>query len=390
MASYSYGLAKGLREPCSPYREAYYFGAPLNEPSASGWNCLPELVGQTSNFDLSSIPTGREVLVALLKVQNTPEGSLNFKAEWYRNRDNALLFTQPWSYQARAGGWTYFYAYLGYVDWEISENGGYRVEFTVSGALSYFKVIQFTVSGIPEPVEPEPVPTGAMGWISERFVAASGFFYSLYLETLGWWALPDFVSELFYSLAQICADLSWDFYDFSIWVDDIATRIVAILSFDNIYDYFKELFDAAINAWNWVVDAFWNVWDIADTWWSTTSTTVLGWIDAAKDWSKLWIDYLQDQVDELRVMIQDIPGAIPDLSVILEWFTDWTGHIHTYIDTWWTSTMGDVVALINSAFIEREPFWSGWQDWRDKVTEFFTDPEDWLYKAMDRIIERYW
>ncbi|GAI92474.1 unnamed protein product, partial [marine sediment metagenome] len=40
MASYSYGLAKGLREPCSPYREAYYFGAELNKPSADGWNCL--------------------------------------------------------------------------------------------------------------------------------------------------------------------------------------------------------------------------------------------------------------------------------------------------------------------------------------------------------------
>lgn len=27
---------------------------------------------------------------------------------------------------------------------------------------------------------------------------------------------------------------------------------------------------------------------------------------------------------------------------------------------------------------------------RDSITEFFTDPDDWLYKAVDRIIERYW
>ena len=154
MPSYSYGLAKGLREPCSPYREAYYFGAELNEPSADGWNCLPELVGQTQNYDLSTIPEGREVLVALLKVSNTPQGRLDFKAEWYRNRDNKLLFTQDWSYQASAGGWTYFYAYLGRVAWEINENGGYRVEFTITGAASYFKVIQFNISGIREEVEP--------------------------------------------------------------------------------------------------------------------------------------------------------------------------------------------------------------------------------------------
>ena len=81
---------------------------------------------------------------------------------------------------------------------------------------------------------------------------------------------------------------------------------------------------------------------------------------------------------------------IPDITEIQAWFTDWTGNVTSVINTWWTSTMWEVQELINSAFIVRESLWSGWQDLRDKVTEFFTDPEDWLYKSVDRIIERFW
>jgi len=390
MASYSYGLAKGLREPCSPYREAYYFGAPLNEPSADGWNCLPELVSQTTSFNLSTIPKGREVLVALLKVQNTPEGRLYFKAEWYRNRDNKLLFTQPWSYTAREGGWVYFYAYLGYVDWEINENGGHRVEFTVSGELDYFKVIQFTIAGIPEEVEPKPLPTGAMGWISERFADASSFFYFLYLETLDWWALPDFVSNLFYSLSQVCSDLSWDFYDFSLQIQVITDRVLEILSWDTIWSWIKDYIP------NWdKIGSFFDKWipviiGLATDAGSVIRSTIEGWIDALWDKVKLWIDNLQSQADELRVMIQDIPGAVPGLSDIIDWFTNWPGHILSTVNTWWTGALSQVQGLINSAFIEREPFWAGWQDWRDKVTEFFTDHEKWVYDRLDSFFERYW
>ncbi len=390
MASYSYGLAKGLREPCSPYREAYYFGAPLNEPSADGWNCLPELVNQTQNFDLSTIPEGREVVVALLKVSNTPSGQMNFRAQWFRNRDNKLLFDLTWSYSARAGGWTYFYGYLGRVSWEINENGGYRVEFTISGALSYFTVIQFNITGIPEEVDPDPLPTGTMGWISERFAAASGFFYLAYLETLDWVYPFWLISDFFYALAQTCADLSWDFADFSAWVQVITDRITDLLSWDTVWSYILSYVPNLEDIRDWFYDWWNNVNSVLTNWWTSTSTTVLGWIDATKDWARLWIDYLQDQVDELKVMIENIPGAVPGLSVILDWFTDWPGNVRTVIDTWWTSTMGDVQGLIDSNLKTWFPFYDDLVSLWSGIKEFFTDPEDWLYKSFDRIIERYW
>jgi len=77
--------------------------------------------------------------------------------------------------------------------------------------------------------------------------------------------------------------------------------------------------------------------------------------------------------------IKDLLGALIDWDKFIGWIT-----------AWWNDRVLDVQNLINSAFTSREPFWAGWQDWKDRVTEFFTDPEDWLYKAFDRIFERFW
>jgi len=271
---------------------------------------------------------------------------------------------------------------------DLEENTLYhfRIVGWVGGVFSYGADKSFTTTT----VGPPPAPTPFMGWIIEKLNSVSGWFYGVYLIVIDWpWPFW-YAAEAFYWLSTYFNGLAWNFYDFSIWVDDIANKIVTILSFANIYDYFKDFFDAAINAWAWVVDSFWNVWDVVDIWWTSTSTTVLDWIDATKDWARLWIDYLQDQIVALTAQINDLVSLIPDMTEILAWFSNWTGNVVSAIDSWWTGALSQVQSLINSAFIEREPFWAGWQDWRDKVTEFFTDPEDWLYKAADRIIDRFW
>ncbi|GAI36189.1 unnamed protein product, partial [marine sediment metagenome] len=81
---------------------------------------------------------------------------------------------------------------------------------------------------------------------------------------------------------------------------------------------------------------------------------------------------------------------IPDLEDVTSWFTNWWGNTLSNIIAWGALTGTQIGSLVDSAFTLRDDFWAGWQDWRDKVTEFFTDPEDWLYKAADRIIERFW
>ena len=155
-AYYTYGMGKGLSEPCSPYREANVFGAPLNIPNASNWNCVPQIIEPTSSFDLSLITPYHEVVVALLAGHDLPAGaSYSVHQRWYRDRDGQLLFDfaytipDPGDYGYTSWLWYYVYSYIGYVPWEIWENGGYHVVLTLSGGgQSFSQTLNFTVTGI--------------------------------------------------------------------------------------------------------------------------------------------------------------------------------------------------------------------------------------------------
>ncbi len=153
--SYVTGIGKGLREPCSPYREAYVFGAELGAPDANNWNCVPEIVEQTTSFDLSTIEPGHEVVVDLLTLYNLAAGqSYPVYHRWYRDRDERLLFGFPYQipdpgiYGYAAWAWYYVYSYIGYVSWEIYENGNHHVDILL--AQSLLSRIGFTVSGVPQ------------------------------------------------------------------------------------------------------------------------------------------------------------------------------------------------------------------------------------------------
>ena len=229
-----------------------------------------------------------------------------------------------------------------------------------------------------------------MHWIVQRLNYISDFFYDLYLDCyyVGW---PlDVLDTWFYYISDYFSKLAWHFSDFGTWVNDVAAKVLDILNWSTIWSYILSYVPNLTEISDW----FYYWWDyvtqVVDTWWTSTSTTVLAWIDEAKQWTQIWIDYLQSQVYALGVRIDDILALIPDMSEIQAWFTNWTGNVSQVINTWWSGAILEVQGLIDSAFTIRESFWAGWQDWRDQVTEFFTDPEDWLYKSVDRIIERYW
>ena len=229
-----------------------------------------------------------------------------------------------------------------------------------------------------------------MNWIVDRLNGVSGLFYELYYDCyyVGW---PlDVLADWFYYLAGFFSELAWDFSDFGTWVNTVAPKIADMLNWTTVWSNIVSIVPNLEDIRDWFYNITGNILSVVYDWWSITSTAVLGWIDATKDWARLWIDYLQGQVDELRVMIQDLPGAIPDLSFILEWFTDWPGNVRAVIDTWWTSTMGDVQGLIDSSLKTWFPFYDDLVGLWSGIKEFFTDPEDWLYKSFDRIIERYW
>jgi len=142
-------MGKGLEEPCWPWRECMVFGADLGTPNASDWNCIPEIIGRTNSFDLSTITPNHDVAIALIVFYNvTEELPVTFK--WYRNRDNKLIY-QSWYTTPEPCEECYVYGYIGYAPEEIWENGNYHLHIIWSP--SDFRVLDFEIEGIPPPLE---------------------------------------------------------------------------------------------------------------------------------------------------------------------------------------------------------------------------------------------
>lgn len=216
------------------------------------------------------------------------------------------------------------------------------------------------------------------------------FFWEIRYEIRGVPIVGPALAALFYEIFALFMDLATQVARFGDWVNDISTKILEVVTLTSVWDYFKEYFQAAQFAWAWVLDAFTYVTQWTVEWWASNSIIVQSWIAIATQgfselvvaWDNFW-----------TVTWPELLSVVNTLSTAWDYF--WTVTLptlvsFTWLTTWWNARLMDIQALINTAFTLREGLWAGWQEWRDQVTEFFTDPEDWLYKAVDRIIERFW
>lgn len=219
--------------------------------------------------------------------------------------------------------------------------------------------------------------------------SGADFFHDIYLEVRGWpWPFNQ-IAELFYYLRFIFSSLSLGFYYFNNWVDDTNARLGKVLSYENIYSHFKSWFDAGRNAWDWVVNAFWNVTAIIGQWWSSTSLTVQVWINEGV----LKVQSLIDQVDRglasLKFDWDTFKPRLPSLDQVIGWFGNWRGNVVGHILLAGFLPAAEISKLIDSSFKDREPFWADWQDWKPKVGELFSDPEKWLLDRIESMLARF-
>uniref|UniRef100_A0A6M3LXB9 Uncharacterized protein n=1 Tax=viral metagenome TaxID=1070528 RepID=A0A6M3LXB9_9ZZZZ len=227
-------------------------------------------------------------------------------------------------------------------------------------------------------------------WITNRLSDIAGYFYDVYLETLGWVYPFWLVANFFYQLHVLFTNLAWDFYNFNTWATDVASKVASILNFNQITAYFSTWINYATTAWNWVINSWSNVSNIIGNWWSSVQYTVQVWIETAKQFVQTQIDNISTILNNLKASVESLLAQIPSINELLYWFTDWWGKVLVNLTTWWNEKLLDVRDLINTAFKNYEPFWEGWQDCKNAVVEFFTDPWQWLYDRLEDFFERFW
>lgn len=214
--------------------------------------------------------------------------------------------------------------------------------------------------------------------IVEWLATARDWFYDAYQEVRGWVFPFYYLSTPLYGLYTVFYYLTYYFSYFNEWVTDTAGKVAAILSFPDIWSFFWYWFNAAENAWAWVVNAPSNILNTISAWWSSASLTIQTWISIATEgltalrvaWSNFWTITFPQWTASLNSLWVKVDTFFTEtLPSLINW---------TAITEWWGSKLKDVNDLIDTKLKEAEPFWAGWQDWRDKVIDFFTDPFEWL------------
>lgn len=200
----------------------------------------------------------------------------------------------------------------------------------------------------------------------------------------GW--LGDFFLEVYNELT----DLHEVLYQLAADYSDLWERVVDIITESDIFRVLQTWLNYAEDAWNWVLYAFSNVVAIVDVWWQATRITVQGWIETAtqgfNELKVAWDEFWQITFPNWTTELLRIGSELSDFfTVTLPTLIDWKALL-----PWWLTKLIDIGELIKTAFVEREAFWAGWQDWKDKVTEFFTDPFEWIKtNIIDPIVDDF-
>ena len=196
----------------------------------------------------------------------------------------------------------------------------------------------------------------------------SDFFYNVMLATREIPFVGMTIAGWFWQIHRAFWNLLTPIANVGDWIDYIQEQVDTLGLPEWLLKKIQEGLSYGIRAWLWVYDAVANVQAIINTWWTTQLQELITW----------WNTELQE-LREVKVKWDYFWTVLYPKSVSWDAFF-----------SWWNTELSELQGLINSSIKELEPLWAGWQDWRGKVTEFFTDPEDWLYKAVDRIIERFW
>jgi len=229
-----------------------------------------------------------------------------------------------------------------------------------------------------------------MNWIVDRLITISYWFYDLYYDSyyVGW---PlDVLSDWFYSLAVTFSELAWDFSDFGTWVNMVAAKITDLLNWTTVWSNIISIIPNLENLRDWFYSWWLNVYGVVADWWTATSWTVQGWIDTAVENVMLFLNQLEASLVNLRASWDTFwtitwPAMLSDLAGLRTAWGDFIAGILPDLATW--TGVGD---LIESALRSWFPFYDDLAALWGDIKAFFTDPEDWLYKSADRIIERFW
>lgn len=204
------------------------------------------------------------------------------------------------------------------------------------------------------------------------------WWYNAYIEVKSWaWPFNNLATPLYW-VTLFFYQLTTLFTSFNDWVSYTADMIASILNWTSIKALIKSWLTGIESVISWFASWASNVTSVINSWWSSVKNTVKGWINDVEDYLWSLINNLSTSFTNLKVQVQTLLDKIPTINEILAWFGDWWGKILANIISWGALTATQIDAVIGSWLKSYAPFWAGWQDVRDNVIGFLSNPLDWI------------
>ena len=177
-------IGKGMRDANNT--QQYVFGYTIPNYLGSIWplsySALPwTTIDPTTLFDVSSLTANHEVVVASYILPDGVSTGITFTYNWYRARDNKLIFSYTNNWPTPGSGKWYppnstSVAWIGWLSEnpgvstypqyeEIQENGDYYVVITATDGLSFSQTVYFNVVGIPPGTVARNITSSGFDWI---------------------------------------------------------------------------------------------------------------------------------------------------------------------------------------------------------------------------------
>jgi len=196
----------------------------------------------------------------------------------------------------------------------------------------------------------------------------SDWFYEAYRIARDWWWPFDLLASPLRYISDYFWDLLTPISHLGDWIEDVVDTLQNILTFSNIWSYFKDWFQWAEWAYDWVRTARSKVDDIVNTWWSSTQQAVISWVNEAKAYALSLFTNLQSLLGSLQSTWDDfITQTLPNLA-------DWTG----------------IQSMINTTLSIWFPFYNELTSLWSEIKKFFVDPLQYIYDKLDEFFERFW
>lgn len=189
------------------------------------------------------------------------------------------------------------------------------------------------------------------------------------------------------------------------WVNSQIAALQAWVSsaLANITQVWNTFVTNVTNVWYNFVTNVTNVWEtivqnITNVWYNITNNITNFVTNVTQNVSNFVTNVTRNVYETVNNITQNVTNVIGlTLTDVKGWFAGIGGATMSWVDSlfvrsgnvWQTITFS-LDAWFKTQLVQLNDTFGWVNTLRNRLEEFWTDPEDWLYKAVDRIIERYW